>query len=63
MSFLDLWRTHLGQMLLDRSGEMSCKEDNIILALLLGDGDVGGVVVDQLLGGGPVPQQLPQPAQ
>ena len=41
----------------------TCKEDNIILVLLLGDGDVGVVVVEVLLGGAPVPQQLSQPVQ
>jgi len=48
----------LGEMVLDRSGKMSCQKDNIILVLLLGDGDVGVAVVDVLLGSAPVSQQL-----
>lgn len=39
---------------------MSSKQDDIILRLLLGDGDAVGVVIEDGLGCGPVPKQLSQ---
>ena len=48
---------------LEYLADCTSKQDDIILRLLLGDGDAVGVVIEDGLGCGPVPKQLSQPVK
>jgi len=56
VGLVDLWWTYAWKMLHDRSREVPSKENSTILFLLLGDGDLGGVVAEEHLCRASVPQ-------